>query len=384
MKARIIANYLPQFHPIPENEKYWGKGFTEWTSVAQAKPLFRGHYQPHIPADLGFYDLRLPESRAMQAELAKEAGIEGFCYWHYWFGRGRQLLQMPFQEVVRTGKPDLPFCLCWANHDWTTKSWKKGAKDGLIAQQEYLGVEDYTLHFNSLLPAFKDKRYITIDGKPIFVIYDPYRFTDIRNFIETWRKLAEQNGLVDFYFIAMCNNTTTMKRDLDGKITRVLPNLQSSEEVYSDILKLGFDGINSMGKSRAEMIYSNKYKRIISLFLHEKLSFLPAQCYDFPKVVKHFFAPEDNWENVYPTILAGWDRSPRIGKKDGIYINFTPENFQKHIEQALEVIKEKNNQHKILFLRSWNEWGEGNYVEPDLKYGHGYLDAISNALNKME
>ena len=151
MEARIIANYLPQFHPIPENDKFWGKGFTEWTNVAKAKPFFKGHYQPRIPADLGFYDLRLPEIREQQAQLAREAGVEGFCYWHYWFGNGKQLLERPFQEVVASGKPDFPFCLCWANHDWSNKSWKKDSKlDAMIAKQEYLGEKDHTEHFYSL------------------------------------------------------------------------------------------------------------------------------------------------------------------------------------------------------------------------------------------
>lgn len=134
-KARVIALYLPQYHPVAENDKYWGKGFTEWTNVAKAKPLFKGHDQPRIPADLGFYDLRLPQVRKEQAELAKEAGIEGFCYWHYWFGNGKEVLQMPFDEVVKSGEPDFPFCLGWANHDWTTKTWEKGkvtVKDTMI------------------------------------------------------------------------------------------------------------------------------------------------------------------------------------------------------------------------------------------------------------
>ena len=138
MKARIIANYLPQFHPVPENDKYWGPGFTEWTNVAKARPLFRGHYQPRIPADLGFYDLRLPEIREQQAQMAREAGVEGFCYWHYWFGNGRQVLQRIFNEVQTSGKPDFPFCLAWANHDWDTGSWQKGIKKQTIFKQLYL------------------------------------------------------------------------------------------------------------------------------------------------------------------------------------------------------------------------------------------------------
>ena len=175
MKARIIALYLPQYHPIPENDEWWGKGFTEWTNVAQAKPQFRGHYQPRIPADLGFYDLRLPEVREQQAQLAREAGIEGFCYYHYWFGNGRQLLERPFNEVLESGKPDFPFCLCWANHNWTNKTWQKGKSlrsDSMIMKMEY-SMEDHKKHFMALLPAFRDERYIKVDGKPLFGVWSP-------------------------------------------------------------------------------------------------------------------------------------------------------------------------------------------------------------------
>lgn len=381
MRARIIANYLPQFHPIPENDKYWGPGFTEWINVVKARPFFKGHYQPKIPADLGFYDLRLPEIREQQAQLAREAGVEGFCYWHYWFGNGKELLQRPFNEVLASGKPDFPFCLCWANHDWSTRSWKNGkGKNITIQKQLYLGEDDYTLHFYNELPAFKDHRYITIDGKPLFVIYDPYHFPDVSNFIKVWRKLADKEGLKGIYFVGMCNNTTTIKRDKEGKITRVIPNLTSSKEVYEDILSLGFDGINSWGKSRGEMIANGKYKRILRMYLNQKFPFLPVVRYDYPNVAKHFFAPEDNWENVFPTIMPQWDRTARVGKHEGVYDHATPKEFQKHIEDAIKVIEHKQDEHKILFLRSWNEWGEGNYVEPDERYGHGWLEAIRNSL----
>lgn len=381
MKARIIANYLPQFHPIPENDKYWGPGFTEWVNVVKARPFYKGHYQPKIPADLGFYDLRLPEVREQQAMLAREAGIEGFCYWHYWFGNGKELLQRPFNEVLASGKPDFPFCLCWANHDWSTRSWKNGkGKDITIQKQLYLGEDDYKLHFYNELPAFRDHRYITVDGKPLFVIYDPYHFPDVANFIKVWRKLATKEDLEGIYFVGMCNNTTTIKRNEEGKITRVIPNLMSSKDVYNNILSLGFDGINSWGKSRGEMIANGKYKRIVRMYLNQKFPFLPALRYDYPKVVKYFFAPEDNWENVFPTIMPQWDRTARVGKHEGVYDNATPKEFQKHIEDAIKVIEQKQDEHKILFLRSWNEWGEGNYVEPDEKYGHGWLEAIKDSL----
>ena len=376
MKARVIAYYLPQFHPIPENDEVWGKGFTEWTNVAKAKPLFRGHYQPRIPADLGFYDLRLPEIREQQAQMAREAGIEGFCYYHYWMGNGKQLLQRPFEEVLASGKPDFPFCLCWANHEWTTRTWQNGGKTKIIAPMVYSGDEDYTAHFNYVLPALRDKRYITVDGKPLFSIYDPYHFTDVRRFMELWRQLAKENGLPGIHFTAWMSSTSTIKRKDDGSIERVLPNLKSSADVYNQILSLGFDSITSYGKSRAEMLYMGKYKRIITKYVHKHIPFLPSLRYNYAKVMPHFFAPEDSWENVFPTIFPQWDRTPRAGSSEGIYVNATPDNFKRHIEDALNVIKDKQQEHQILFLKSWNEWGEGNYVEPDLRYGHGFLDAI--------
>lgn len=380
MKARVIAYYLPQFHPIPENDKFWGKGFTEWTNVAKAKPLFKGHYQPRIPADLGFYDLRLPEVREQQAQMAREVGIEGFCYWHYWFGNGKRLLQRPFNEVLQSGKPDFPFCLAWANHSWKTSTLENGGKDRMIVEQRYLGEEDYTLHFQEVLPAFRDKRYITIESKPLFAIFDPYNFRDVSNFIKTWQRLAKENGLKGIYFIAMSNSTSTLQRNSDDTLKRVAPNLQSSERVYKDLLNLGFNGINSFGKSRAEMLYMGKYAHIAKKLLHQYLPFQPTHRINYEKIIQHFFAPEDSWQNVYPSIFPQWDRTPRAGNSEGVYINATPTNFKKHIQDALNVIKNKDEEHQILFLRSWNEWGEGNYVEPDLKYGHAFLDAIKKTI----
>ena len=380
MKARLIAYYLPQFHPIPENDEAWGPGFTEWTNVAKAKPLFKGHYQPRIPADLGFYDLRLPEVREQQAQMAREVGIEGFCYYHYWMGNGKLLLQRPFEEVLASGKPNFPFCLCWANHEWTTKTWKNEGKEKMIAPMTYGGDEDYKAHFNYVLPALKDKRYITVDGKPLFSIYDPYHFTEVSHFIELWQQLAKENGLPGIYFSAMISNTTTVRRKADGTLERTLPNLQSSKEVYENILSLGFDSITSYGKSRGEMLYKGKYRRVITRFLHEHLSFLPVISYDYPKTVARFFAPEDVWENVFPTVIPQWDRTPRVGSMDGIYVHATPENFRKHLQKAIDMVSSKQPEHRLIFLKSWNEWAEGNYVEPDVKYGHGFLDAIKKAV----
>lgn len=383
MKARVIALYLPQFHPTPENDRWWGPGFTEWTNVAKAKPLFRGHQQPRIPADLGFYDLRLPETREQQAQLAREAGVEGFCYYHYWFGNGRQLLERPLQEVVASGKPDFPFCICWANHTWSNKTWERKSavqKNSVLMEQTYPGTKDDIAHFNTLLPMFKDRRYMTVDGKLIFAIYDPFGFKNVQQFIATWRRLAEENGLPGFHFIGMTPSTLTIRTAPDGTRQRVMPNLESSAEIYRRVLDLGFDAVNSLGKRRGEMLYEGKWKNIAKTVLRHIGFPTGSMRYDYERTVRNYFAPEDTWENVYPSILPQWDRTPRVASMDGVYVNATPEKFENHIRQALSLIKDKQPEHRILFLKSWNEWGEGNYVEPDMEWGHGFIDAIHNAV----
>jgi len=203
--VKIIAYYLPQYHPIPENNGWWGNGFTEWTNVAKAKPLFRHHLQPKIPKDLGFYDLRIPEVREAQAELAREAGVYGFCYWHYWFGNGKQLLEYPINEVVKTGKPDFPFCLGWANDSWLSKSWNTQYKSQgkILIEQQYPGDDDIINHFKTIIPIISDKRYIRIDNRPLFVIYRPLLIPDFPNFKSLWNKLIKESGIADsFFFVA--------------------------------------------------------------------------------------------------------------------------------------------------------------------------------------
>jgi hypothetical protein len=371
-KARIIAYYLPQYHPIPENDEWWGKGFTEWTNVAKAKPLFWRHYQPHVPADLGFYDLRLPIVREQQAQMAKEAGVEGFCYWHYWFS-GKQLLEKPFEEVLKSGNPDFPFCLGWANRTWTSKYWqnkKSFSKDINLIEQHY-SEEDHINHFNYLLPAFRDKRYIKVDDKPLFVFFRPMDVPDCRNFIDLWQSLAKKNGLKGIYFVGIRFNYSFLEK-------------KGPKECYNDIFNLGFDGVNSRGFARAEL----KSDNIIQLFFKVIEKFFKMSLwkehplhfwirkYNMKKINKYMYVDEDKSENVYPTLIPNWDRTPRSGKAAVVYTNTTPEVFDDQVKKCLELVKNKEDEHKIIFLQSWNEWAEGNHVEPDLKYGHGFLDVL--------
>jgi hypothetical protein len=364
-KARIIAFYLPQFHPIPENDEWWGKGFTEWTNVGRATPLFKGHYQPRVPADLGYYDLRLAEIREEQAMMAKKAGVYGFCYWHYWFGNGKQLLERPFNEVLATGKPNFPFCLGWANESWEAKIWnaKQTKKNKLLMEQKYPGKEDNELHFYSLLNAFRDKRYITVDRRPLFLIYKPEQFRNINLFIKQWNNLAYLNGLPDgFYFVAHTSRFSE----------------------YNKLTALGFNSITVNPMSRLinnlnvlTPLMIRRFKKVYYWMMNvNKLTII-----EYKHAVKLFINKyEDSIENVVPTIIPNWDHSPRSGRNGCILHNSTPQEFAKNVNDALDCIKEKPEEKRIIFLKSWNEWGESNYIEPDLIYGNGYLDVLKKAI----
>jgi hypothetical protein len=358
--VRILATYLPQFHPIPENDEWWGKGFTEWTNVGKAKPLFRGHYQPRVPADLGYYDLRLPEVRQQQADMAREYGIEGFCYWHYWFGNGRRLLERPFNEVLASGKPDFPFCLSWANHSWQDKQFSKEGTDRMLLEQGYFGEADYIAHFNALLPAFKDKRYIRVDNKPLFQIYIPLKFPEVDKFIACWQSEAKRNGLEGIHFVGHTHK----------------------ESDYASLKEKGFNAINIV---RMYHFYKHKYSLPERAFMKMKRVWLKhGSIFDYQKLSKYFSSEEDKREDWYPTIIPNWDHSPRSGRKGNIFINSNPDAFKKHVKQVLQTVKEKRLDHRIIFLKSWNEWAEGNYMEPDLKFGRGYLEALKEAVSEQE
>lgn len=355
-KIRVIAFYLPQFYPIPENDEWWGKGFTEWTNVGKARPLFRGHYQPRVPADLGYYDLRLPDVREAQARMAEEHGIEGFCYWHYWFGDGRRLLERTFNEVLATGKPDFPFCLGWANHSWKAKTWIPGGDDRVLMEQRYPGEADYTEHFNAVLPAFKDRRYIRVDDRPLFIIWNPEDLPDAAAFMRLWNDLALKSGLKGIYFVAYCV--------LKGNISKFLG--MGFEAVRLDLIVEPFRSVN---------------------YLHRVLFWARRTFLGIPKFVRydrysrHVIRNTDLSEKVYPCILPNFDHSPRSGKRGLVLTDSTPDNFGKLLESLLNRIRSGNAANNIFFIKSWNEWGEGNYLEPDLKYGKGYLEKVKELID---
>lgn len=356
---KIIAYYLPQFYRTETNDKWWGPGFTEWTNVTKAKKLFRNHYQPKIPKDLGFYDLRRHETHVEQAAMAKEAGVYGFCYYHYWFGNGIRELEKPFEVVLNSKELDFPFCLCWANHSWYAKTWHQDGSSeikGLIVEQKYLGEEDDTKHFYSLIKAFEDPRYIKHEGKLVFVIYDTLSHPNIKEFIQLWNKLAKTNDLPGFYFVGYSND---------------------ADREYNSIKEKGIDAINS--NRQTEIFKQMARVRLIFKKGYSKLFKIPLRI-NYKDVVKYFYSDLESKEDVFPTVVPNWDHTPRSGTDGYLFTNSTPEIFEKTLDSIKGKLSKKGADARILFLRAWNEWGEGNYIEPDLKYGSEFLQAIKRVV----
>lgn len=361
-KPRLIAYYLPQYHPIPENDEWWGEGFTEWTNVKKAKAFFRGHQQPKVPGELGYYDLRDPEVREAQAHLARSAGIEAFCYWHYWFA-GKQLLERPFNEVLASGKPDFPFCLGWANASWTG-IWY-GEPERILIEQTYPGVEDHINHFNSLLPAFRDPRYIRVDGRPIFFVFQPADL-DVA-WVELWQVLARKAGLEPIFLVGIINN----------------------EQEAQDITTIGFDGFTISRTSRRctqlkaiRQTISNLIGPKAATSFFQKVLKQPFHVYDYDRVLSYLELPQPPSLEFFPCVMPGWDNTPRAGVNGHVFLNATPARFQQHLREAIERVSTYQPEHQIVIVKSWNEWAEGNYLEPDILYGDGFLKVIRQELEK--
>lgn len=355
--ARLIAFYLPQYHPIPENDEWWGKGFTEWTNVGKAKPLFRGHYQPHIPADLGYYDLRVPETRTAQAVMAKEHGIEAFCYYHYWFS-GKRILERPFNEVLQTGQPDFPFCLCWANENWT-RSWDGGVQHVLL-EQNY-SYEDDLNHIRSLIPALRDQRYFRVNGKALLLVYRTEILPNPARSAEIWREEANRNGVGELYLVRV----EGFKSDIDPQ-------------------SIGFDAALEFAPDWRNMGVSknrNRWQsRLTKLGLFPKV-YSENHIVEYSDLVSAMLAKPTPMYHRFHCVTPGFDNSARRNKHAAIFVNSTPESYGKWLKEVLSKTCSKfKDEEQIVFINAWNEWGEGNHLEPDLNWGKSYLKETRLAL----
>ena len=352
-----IAIYLPQFHPIPENDEWWGKGFTEWRNVAKAQPLFKGHYQPHLPANLGFYDLRISEVREAQTQMAKDHGIYGFCYYHYWFN-GKRLLNTPVDEILESGKPDFPFCLSWVNENWT-RVWN-GSENNILIKQNY-SVEDDEKHIEFLLKIFSDERYIKVDGKPLIIIYSPEKLPDPVRTTNIWRKKAISRGFRDLF----------------------IAGTEKSEKL-PDPEKIGFNAIIEFSPNWTKLgdsLKNSLYNKFLGLIYYRYKNRLKHSIYDYKNLIVNSSVEEIRLYPYFRGITPGWDNSPRKNENATIIINSTPGDYYNWFKNILNYTMKNNTiPEKFIFINAWNEWAEGNHLEPCTKWGLQYLEATKKAL----
>ena len=358
-KIKPIAIYLPQFHPIPENDEWWGKGFTEWTNVTKAQPRFEGHYQPHLPADLGFYDLRLEEARLAQEQMAKSYGIYGFCYYHYWFN-GKRLLYEPLDRKLKNPEENLPFMMCWANENWT-RTWD-GLDKEVLLNQEY-SFEDDAIHIQHLISYFKDDRYIKVDGKPIFIIYRPSFFPDIQKTIAIWRSIVKEAGFPDLY-IGFAQNGV------------------SQYEPHSKVFDFAFDFQPNALNSTSLVSHPRTFVEKALRRLNKKLKFKVA---DLNYYIDYYIFMSRQIENgfrnnVYPGITPMWDNSARRSENPFILFDSTPEKYKMWLTHIKEKYPWNSVPERFLFINAWNEWAEGNHLEPCKKWGTAYLEVTKEIL----
>ena len=348
--VRLIAFYLPQFHTVPENDLWWGKGFTEWSNVAKAKPNFVGHYQPHLPADLGFYDLRVAEVMEQQADLARRYGVYGFCFYYYWFS-GRRILEMPVERMLATGRPDFPFCLCWANENWTRR-WD-GKDQEILLAQHYSDADDRAL-IEEIAPYFALPNYIRIDGRPLFLLYRADLLPDVKRTAHIWRTACRALGIGEIYL--------AMVESFDYAIKPVDPR------------SLGFDASVEFPPHHmaAEIappgaLLNPRYTGAVS---------------DYLEVVRRALQKPLPGHTQFRTVMPSWDNTAR--QQDGSYVfaNASPGAYRAWLEAILAQTREQNfGDERIIFVNAWNEWAEGTHLEPDQRFGHGYLQATRDALD---
>lgn len=357
MNIRAIAFVLPQFHPIPENDKWWGKGFTEWTNVKKARPLFKGHYQPHVPTDLGHYDLRSPEAREAQAMIAKDHGIYGFCYYHYWFN-GKRLLNYPIDEMLRLHKPDMPFMLCWANENWT-RTWDGLDKDVLIKQK--YSTEDDKNHIRWLCEhVFPDKRYIRVDDRPVFMIYRHSLFPKIKQTADIWREIAiNEFGYKGLYLCV----TESFGNEISPELINFDANVEFTPHSLMNV---------KMKKSKKELLLEKLgLKKKIDLDIRSFESGVAACMNRGPALYK-----------LYRSVTPSWDNTARKGEKGIMALGSSPELYYNWLNYIVNDFKPFTKDENFIFLNAMNEWAEGNHLEPCIKYGKAYLEATKKILTK--
>lgn len=384
---KIIAFYLPQYHSIPENDLWWGNGFTEWTNVKKSIPLFRGHNQPRVPLNENYYDLLNSDVMKWQTETAKKYGVFGFCFYHYWFAHGEMLLEKPIEQFLDRNDIDFPFCICWANENWSRR-WD-GAENEILMEQNYGGKHEWVNHFNYLLPFLKNNRYIRINGKPIFVIYKPELIPQLNEMIDVWQQLANENGVgpisfsyqyADYHFIS---NKDDSKFDYGIEFEPFYSNRLRETEISNakrayNIIRLIFSDYSLFVIKIKSYINSSLNKYFCKLI---KFRFIVINRKSYSEIAEVSVNHKPKGEKNVACVFTDWDNSPRRGKKASMFYGSTPEKFEKYLIKQIDRTKNEYNKN-FLFVNAWNEWGEGAYLEPDEKWKYKYLEAVKSALEK--
>jgi len=345
--VRLLAFYLPQFHPFPENDRWWGTGFTEWRSCARAKPLFSGHYQPHLPDHLGFYDLRLPLVMEEQARLARSYGVEGFVFYFYWFA-GKTLMEQPLRDMLANPRVTTRFCLSWANENWT---WRWDGKDHEVLISQDYSMADSKAFIEHILPYMTDERYIRVDGKLLLLVYKPSDIPDLARHVAIWRKTVREAGLGELYIMGnqRSPNDDFRSEDVDAALEFAPHGLDTMNLAATVDVSEGFSG----------RIY--EYADVVNLALSRP-------------------APE---KHVFRSVTLGWDNTARRGLAATIMNNFSSSLYRSWLQALCNQARERfpdEIERRLVFINAWNEWAEGTHLEPDARYGFTYLEATRDAV----
>lgn len=367
-KIKIIAFFLPQFHTFPENDKWWGKGFTEWTNTKKAKPLFKKHYQPRIPLNKNYYNLLDDEVKKKQVDLAKKYGIYGFCYYHYWFKDGKKLMEKPIEQMLSNKDIDMPFCLSWANEPWSRR-WD-GSENEIIMPQEYGGELEWKEHFQYLCNFFRDDRYIKINNKPLFIIYKPELIPNLNGMMQMWKKLAIDNGFDGIDFAYQHPKFHYMKDKDDTEFAYGIqfePAFSNKDAQYAILDK----------KEKRKFLIKNVdfcFRKGINRIC-KKLKLKIPNLYSYDKTWKQILNNRPVNNKMIPGAFVDWDNTARRGENGNCYFGANPNKLKKYMKEL--VLKAKQEYKKdMIFINAWNEWAEGAYLEPDEKFEYKYLEAI--------
>lgn len=376
-KIKTIAFYLPQFHSIPENDRAHGEGFTEWTNTKKARPLYDGHYQPRIPLNGEYYNLLDDGVMENQSKLAKSYGIDAFCYYHYWFKDGKKLLEKPIESMLKNPKIDMPFCLCWANENWT-KRWD-GGNNEIIMEQDYGEINDWEKHFQYLLNFFKDSRYIAINGKPVFIIYKPELIPNFKKLVSYLRKRIKESGFPDIYILCQFP-----KYYLDGEKRNILDGFIEFEPTYTQNYEAELSK-SLLKKKCKRILFMLNMKKFISKIQDKNLQKaiqVPKKLdiRDYDRDWKLLLERPMRDKKMIAGAFVDWDNTAR--NINGLcYKGSSPEKFKKYLSLLIKKVKSEYKLN-IIFINAWNEWAEGAYLEPDEKYGYEYLEALKEALKE--